>query len=152
MSNYRRKRVPGGTYFFTVNLADRRKRWLVEHIDKLREAYADAQRARPFETLAIVILPDHLHCIWRLPAYDADFSNRWAHIKGGFSRRLEHLEYISPKRQRRGERGIWQRRFWEHLICDDYDLRRHIEYIHSNPVKHGHVDQVSDWPYSSWRA
>ena len=151
MSNYRRVRMPGGTYFFTVNLLERRRRLLVERIDDLRAAFRATQAIRPFEVLAIVILPDHLHCVWRLPHGDADNANRWAQIKSGFSRRLPSGERRSLQRLARRERGIWQRRYWEHLIRDDDDLRRHVDYIHFNPVKHGHVLRVEDWPYSSFR-
>jgi len=150
MSNYRRMRVPGGTYFFTLNLLERRRRLLVEHINALREAFRDAQRARPFEITAIVVLPDHLHCVWQLPEGDSDYSNRWAQIKSGFSRRLRIDEYRSKTRLAKRERGIWQRRFWEHVITDDEDFINHVNYVYINPVKHGMVCRVSDWPYSSF--
>ena len=150
MSNYRRVWVPGGTYFFTVNLLERRRRLLVERIDDLRVAFRATHAARPFKMLAIVVLPDHLHCLWRLPPGDDDNATRWAQINGGFSRRLPLDERRSPKRVARRERGIWQRRYWEHLIRDDDDFRRHVEYIHFNPVKHGHSSRPVDWPYSSF--
>ncbi len=148
MSNYRRMRVPGGTYFFTVNLLERRRQLLVERIGDLRASF---RAARAFDVLAIVVLPDHLHCLWRLRPGDADNANRWAQIKSGFSRRLPVDERRSATRTARRERGIWQRRYWEHLIRDDNDLRRHIEYIHFNPVKHGHAQRAVDWPHSSFR-
>lgn len=151
MSNYRRVWVPGGTYFFTVNLLERRRRLLVEHIDLLRDAFRAAKAARPFDLLAIVVLPDHLHCVWRLPEGDADNANRWAQIKSGFSRALPLHERRSPRRIARRERGIWQRRYWEHLVRDEDDLRRHLDYLHINPVKHGHTARAGDWPYSSFR-
>jgi putative transposase len=151
MSNYRRMRVPGGTYFFTVNLLERRRRLLVDRIGDLRTAFRAARAVRPFEVLAIVVLPDHLHCLWRLPSGDSDNANRWAQIKSGFSRRLPIHERRSAQRMARRERGIWQRRYWEHLIRDENDLRRHVEYIHFNPVKHGYVVRASDWPHSSFR-
>lgn len=152
MSNYRRAWVPGGTYFFTVNLLERRRRLLVEHVDVLRGAFVTAQAARPFALLAWVILPDHLHCVWRLPEGDADNANRWAHIKSGFSRCLPATERRSAYRISRRERGIWQRRYWEHLVRDSDDLRRHVDYIHVNPVKHGHAQSACDWPHSSFLA
>lgn len=151
MSNYRRVLVPGGTYFFTVNLLERRRRLLVEHIDLLRDAFRAAKAARPFDLLAIVVLPDHLHCVWRLPEGDADNANRWAQIKSGFSRALPLHERRSPRRIARRERGIWQRRYWEHLVRDEDDLRRHVDYLHINPVKHGHAARAGDWPHSSFR-
>ena len=150
MSNYLRAKVPGGTYFFTVNLLERRRRLLVEHVVDLRAAFRAAHAARPFEVIAIAILPDHLHCLWRLPMGDSDNANRWAQIKGGFSRRIAVDERRSAQRVSRRERGIWQRRYWEHLIRDEQDLRRHVDYIHFNPVKHGHVSRAIDWPYSSF--
>lgn len=151
MSNYRRATVPGGTYFFTVNLLERHRRLLVDHVDYLRAAFHATQVVRPFEIIAIVILPDHLHCVWRLPHGDADNANRWAQIKGGFSRRLPPDERRNVQRISRRERGIWQRRYWEHLIRDERDLRHHVDYIHFNPVKHGHASHPADWPYSSFR-
>jgi Transposase and inactivated derivatives len=150
MSNYRRIRVPGGTYFFTVNLLERNRRLLVEHVDLLRASFRAAHAVRPFKVLAIAIMPDHLHCLWRLPEGDADNANRWARIKSGFSRSLPLRERRSGRRIARRERGIWQRRFWEHLIRDDDDLRHHMDYIHGNPVKHGHVLHARDWPFSSF--
>ena len=151
MSNYRRVWVPGGTYFFTVNLLERRRGVLVEHIDLLRDAFRAAKAARPFHLLAIVVMPDHLHCVWRLPDGDADNANRWAQIKSGFSRALPIHERRSSRRIARRERGIWQRRYWEHLVRDDDDLRRVVDYVHINPVKHGYVARAADWPYSSFR-
>lgn len=150
MSNYRRVCVPGGTYFFTVNLLERRRCLLLEHVDLLCASFRAARLVRPFEMLAIVILPDHLHCVWRLPEGDADNANRWAQIKSGFSRGVPVQERRSARRIARRERGIWQRRFWEHLIRDDDDLRRHVDYVHINPVKHGYVSRACDWPHSSF--
>ncbi len=151
MPNYRRARVPGGTYFFTVNLLDRRRRLLVEHAALLGEALRETRRVRPFDLLAIVVLPDHLHCVWRLPEGDADNANRWAQIKSYVSRRLPKEEPCSQYRISRRERGLWQRRYWEHLIRNEDDLGRHVDYLHLNPVKHGHVSRACDWPYSSFR-
>lgn len=149
MPRYRRLFAPGGTYFFTANLIRRDGRLLVERADLLRAAYRDAAQRQPFKTVAVCVLPDHLHCIWTLPEGDSDFSGRWRRIKTGFSRALPHDLDLAPGR-RAGERGIWQRRFWEHLITDADDLERHIHYIHNNPVKHGLVERIEDWPYSSW--
>jgi putative transposase len=124
---------------------------LTDHVDVLRSAFAEARRKRPFTIDAIVVLPDHLHCIWTLPDGDADFSARWHGIKWRFSRALPAGERLSPRRTGKGERGIWQRRFWGHVIRDETDLARHVDYIHFNPVKHGHVTSAADWPYSSFR-
>ncbi len=146
---YRRADVPGATYFFTVNLAERRKTLLVDHVDVLREATKKVKQNHTFKIDAIVILPDHLHAIWTLPESDADFSKRWNLIKGSFSRTLAKAERISTSRKNKGERGIWQRRFWEHLIRDENDFERHVDYIHYNPVKHGYVNKPTDWKHSS---
>ncbi|MFC5488830.1 transposase [Dokdonella soli] len=121
----------------------------MERIDALRNAVREVKDKRPFGVVAWVVLPDHLHAVWSLPSGDADFSTRWMLIKAGFSRRIERGESIRESRLRKGERGIWQRRFWEHQIRDDGDLRRHVDYVHINPVKHGHASRASDWPYSS---
>jgi putative transposase len=151
MPNYRRAWIPGGTYFFTVNLLRRRKNpLLVLHIDALRRAVIKVRRRHPFNVHGWVVLPDHLHCILELPAGDADFALRWRLIKRGFSKALPRVERRSDIRERRGERGIWQRRFWEHVIRDDADYASHMDYIHANPVKHGLVERVRDWPYSTF--
>jgi putative transposase len=150
MTNYRRNFIPGASYFFTVNLTDRRLRLLIEHIELLRSAFHYARTRHPFTIEAIVVLPDHLHAIWTLPDGDADFALRWRQIKSMFSRRLPRSELISTSRLAKGERGIWQRRYWEHTLRDDDDFARHVEYIHFNPVKHGHVARVRYWPYSSF--
>ena len=151
MPNYRRAVILGGTFFFTVNLLERRRRLLTERIEDLRTAFADARRRRPFVIDAMVVLPDHLHCIWTLPPGDADFSARWHDIKSRFSAPVPQEERRSARRIHKGERGIWQRRFWEHAIRDDRDFARHVDYIHFNPVKHGHAARASDWPYSSFQ-
>ena len=149
MSRYRRVWVPGGTCFFTVNLLERRRTLLVDRIDALRVAFRTACAARPFAVEAIVVLPDHLHCLWRLPEGDADNATRWRHIKSTFSRLVPATKRRSRRRLAKGERGIWQRRYWEHLITDEDDRRRHIDYIHYNPVKHGHALHAAAWPWSS---
>jgi|SRR5262245_23110441 len=150
MSRYRRAKIQGGVFFFTVTLADRSSDLLVRHIDHLRDIYRSVQQRHPFETLAICVLPDHLHAVWSLPSGDADFSVRWNLIKGGFSRGLTVEGSRSPSKLCKGERGLWQRRYWEHAIRDDADLERHVNYIHFNPVKHGHVSRVCEWPHSSF--
>jgi putative transposase len=150
MPDYRRYRVPGGTYFFTVNLLERRLDTLVRHVDALREAVRTTKRERPFHIDAWVVLPDHMHCVWTLPPGDDDFSNRWKAIKIRFVQAIPRTERRSGARISRGERGVWQRRFWEHVIRDDADYQRHVDYIHVNPLKHGYVKQVADWPYSTF--
>lgn len=150
MTDYRRCRVEGGTYFFTVNLAERDRCLLTENIGALRQAFRVVKEAHPFQIDAVVILPDHLHAVFTLPHGDAEFSMRWRQIKSGFSRTIEKGERISKSRICRHERGIWQRRFWEHVIRDENDFVRHVDYVHYNPVKHGYVQPVSDWPYSSF--
>ncbi len=150
MTRYRRNFISGGTFFFTVNLAARRLRLLTEHVGVLRAAFRRTKASHPFTIEAIVVLPDHLHTIWVLPEDDSDFATRWRLIKSGFSRALPQGERISESRLNRCERGIWQRRYWEHTLRDERDYARHMDYIHFNPVKHGHVAQVKDWPYSSF--
>ena len=151
MTEYRRFQHPGATWFFTVNLAERHDNQLLTgQIDLLRMAFSQVKATHPFQIDAVVILPEHLHCIWTLPAGDSDFSTRWGLIKAYFSRHISKGERISQSRGKRGERGVWQRRFWEHLIRDEADYRQHIDYIHWNPVKHGWVKYVKDWPHSSF--
>jgi putative transposase len=149
MVGYRRNFLPGGSYFFTVTLADRSSDALVRHIDALRDAFRVTRRERPFAIEAVVVLPDHLHAILTLPSSDADFSGRWRRIKGHFSRRLIDAA-ASSQRWPNGELALWQRRFWEHTIRDESDFSRHVDYIHFNPVKHGLVRCVRDWPHSSF--
>jgi len=150
MPDYRRLRVPGGTYFFTVNLLDRSSKLLTLRIDALRDAVRATRAARPFHIDAWVVLPDHLHSLWTLPPGDDDFSNRWKAIKIRFVQSLPPVEARSGAHARRGERGIWQRRFWEHVIRDESDYARHLDYIHFNPVKHGCSETVRGWRYSTF--
>jgi len=150
MTNYRRNFIAGGSFFFTVNLAERKSKLLTEHIDLLREAFRYTRTRHPFEIDAIVVLPEHLHTIWTLPPEDEDYAKRRRLIKSWFSRGIPKGERISQSRQDKGERGIWQRRYWEHTLRDELDYARHADYIHINPVKHGYVNSVSEWPYSSF--
>jgi len=150
MVAYRRNFTPGASYFFTVTLLDRSSSLLIDKIHDLRRAVRSVRAERPFTIDAIVILPDHLHCIWTLPRNDADYSMRWREIKSRFSRQVPSGECRTTGRINKKERGIWQRRFWEHTLRDLADVERHVDYIHYNPVKHGHVRHVSDWPFSSF--
>ena len=151
MPNYRRAYHPGGTYFFTVNLLQRAGNdLLVCHIDTFRSVVKSVKVRHPFHIHGWVVLPDHLHCVIELPPDDMDFSMRWRLIKMEFSKSLPKAEYRSKVRLKRGERGIWQRRFWEHLIRDEADYRAHMDYVHINPVKHGLVSKVCDWPFSTF--
>jgi putative transposase len=150
MPNYRRAFVPGGCWFFTVNLLERRQSLLVEHIDLLRESVAGTRRKYPFEIDAFVVLPNHMHAIWTLPPGEADFSVRWRLIKTAFAKSLPKGEHRTIVRKARNERGIWQRRFWEHMIRNETDYARHVEYCYINPVKHGLVTRVRDWAHSSF--
>ena len=148
MVHYRRNFLPGGTFFFTITLDDRKSSTLIDHVELLRAAFRETQGERPFVIDAIVILPDHLHAILTLPAGDSDFSDRWRRIKGSFTRSvLATGAQIS--RDHRGEYSLWQRRFWEHTIRDDSDFERCANYVHFNPVKHRLVTSPSDWPFSS---
>jgi putative transposase len=150
MPDYRRNRVPGGTYFFTVNLLERSSTLLVSHVETLREAVRKVRATRPFHIDAWVVLPDHMHAIWTLPPEDVDYSARWKAIKIAFAKSLPKTECLSPVRLAKGERGIWQRRFWEHTIRDEQDYAAHMDYVHINPLKHGIVARVRDWPHSSF--
>ncbi|HWX37304.1 MAG TPA: transposase [Steroidobacteraceae bacterium] len=145
MPDYRRNRVPGGTFFFTVNLFDRRSNLLVARIDALRDAVRQVRARAPFHIDAWVVLPDHMHCLWTLPEGDANFPSRWRAIKTAFTKSLPVGEPRSLVMTNRGERGIWQRRYWEHTIRDDRDFAAHMDYIHFNPVKHGLVAHPADW-------
>ncbi len=150
---YRRAIAPGGTFFFTV-VTDRRRPILAsaEAVDALREAFRSVRRSRPFEIDAIVVMPDHLHCIWTLPPGDVDFSTRWRLVKTGFTKHCPDILRRAPDTARltRGEQAVWQHRYWEHQIRDEADFARHVDYIHYNPVRHGLARAVLDWPYSSF--
>jgi putative transposase len=148
MSRYLRPRVPGASVFFTVTTADRRSRLLVEQVGVLREAVRKTKAERPFRIDAWVVLPDHMHAVWTLPDGDAEYSVRWRLIKARFSRGLPSGP-LRPSHEARQERGIWQRRFWEHHIRNEADLAAHIRYCWWNPVKHGFVERPEDWAYSS---
>jgi putative transposase len=147
---YRRCYVEGGTYFFTVNLLERDKSLLVDYIDDLREAVRYVKNRKPFYINAWVVLPDHLHAVWTLPDGDADYSSRWREIKKRFSKSIPKQERLSTVREQKGERGIWQRRFWEHTIKDERDYQYHVDYVHVNPLKHNLVKKVKDWHFSSF--
>lgn len=151
MPDYRRAHHPGGLYFFTQNLLRRTGNdLLIRNIVLLRQTVDKVRRDHPFLIHAWVVLPDHLHCVLEFPRGDANYALRWRLIKAYFSKGLPAMEFRSEVRQRRGERGIWQRRFWEHLIRDEVDYRAHMDYVHFNPVKHGLVERVQDWPYSTF--
>lgn len=153
MRHYIRADAAGATYFFTLALQDRSARWLVDHVDLLRAAVAHVKARHPFDIEAMVVLPEHLHALWRLPVDDKDFSTRWMLVKQQFTRSLVTAgvldERASEGRGAKGERKLWQRRFWEHQIRDEEDFRRHVDYIHFNPVKHGWVSRAVDWRHSS---
>ncbi len=155
MSNYRRAQIAGGTFFFTV-VSYRRQPILCDDAVRaaLRDAIRAVQGAKPFSVDAWVLLPDHLHCIWTLPPGDGDFSSRWSLIKSAVSRAIgaqyRRDEWKNDSKRKHRESTIWQRRFWEHCIRDEDDLQRHMDYLHFNPVKHGLVKAVADWPYSTF--
>ncbi len=171
MPSCRRPRLPGATLFFTVRLEERGSTLLADEVARLRLAVAATQRERPFTIDAFVVLPDHLHCVWTLPARDSDYSVRWGAIKSRFTRQLRdgcRVGFNPTEAQRmgkavgwnptlrrsrskiaKGDAGIWQRRFWEHHIRDDADYHAHLSYCWNNPVKHGLVGQPEEWPFSS---
>lgn len=156
MPNYRRATIAGGTFFFTV-VTQGRAPFLTSDLARscLRSAWIQVERQRPFVTDALCLLPDHLHCIWSLPDGDSDYSKRWAAIKGRFSHAFLSkggLEtWKSMSRRKKGEVGVWQRRFWEHSIRNEEDLRRHFDYIHYNPVKHGYSPSPEEWKWSTFQ-
>ena len=143
MSDYRRLYISGGCYFFTLVTHRRQPVLTGSLIPHLRSALQSALMRMPFRIQAVVILPDHLHCMWSLPPGDADYSRRWQFVKSSFVRRVKRdgLEARLP---------VWQPRYWEHWLRDEADLQRHLDYIHYNPVKHGYTDRPSDWPWSSF--
>ena len=151
MTDYRRKWHLGGTWFFTVNLLQRRNNdLLIREIELLRAVVGEIRHRHPFRIHGWVVLPDHLHCVMELPEGDTNFPLRWRLIKLNFSKGIPNGECRSAVRIRRGERGIWQRRYWEHRIRDAADFQAHMDYVHINPVKHGLVERVRDWPFSTF--
>ena len=152
--HYRRLKVDGASYFFTVVTHERRKLFLdSELVALLNTAIARVQARHPFEVEAHVVLPDHIHMIWQLPPGDANYSMRWRLIKEAFTKTYVKLHTppdASHSRRKKGEQGLWQRRFWDHLISDDNDFDNHVDYIHLNPVRHGLVSAPNDWPHSSF--
>lgn len=172
MSSYLRPRRPGARVFFTVTLAERGGDLLVREVAALREAVRATRAERPFGVDAWVVMPDHLHCVWALPEGDSDYSVRWGAIKARFTRAVRDSGRVgfhptvapdgsrtmvgwnptlrSASKLRKGDAGVWQRRFWEHHIRDEADWRTHVEYCWFNPVKHGFVEDPGDWPYSSY--
>ena len=155
MPEYRRADAKGATYFFTVNTYRRQKVLIDDDVrNALRQGIEKARIRFPFEILAWVLLPDHLHCLWRLPEGDADYAKRWGiikrHVSQSCDQRFNHEEELSDSRLKRKESGLWQRRYWEHQIRDETDLARHVDYVHWNPLKHGLVDKIADWPYSTF--
>ena len=168
MSRYIRPRIGGATIFFTVTLAERGSRVLVDHIGVLREAVTVTRAERPFQIDAAVVMPDHLHMVWTLPEDDAEYSVRWGAIKARFVMGVRRAgvgvpdglpevrsgRYAGLKpglRADKRESAVWQRRFWEHHIRDAADYRSHVEYCWMNPVKHGYVERPEEWPFSSYR-
>ncbi|MFO1201708.1 MAG: transposase [Tabrizicola sp.] len=149
MPNYRRLRVPGATYFFTVNLAVEGSSILSDHIDLLREAYRLTAAEHPIDCKAMVVLPDHIHAVWKLPAGDADFSRRWQKIKARFTMATGLRGVQSRSMLSKREAGLWQRRFWEHMIRDPDEEGRAIAHCLSDPVRHGLVAKAEDWPFST---
>jgi putative transposase len=155
MPEYRRVKTKGGTYFFTVITNLRQPLLTTECVRQaLRQGIQRARQTLPFHIDGWVVLPDHLHSVWTLPLEDGNYAARWAIIKRQVStlcgKQFKEIEIPSESKQRRKESGVWQRRYWEHQIRDDSDYERHMDYLHWNPVKHGYVRQVADWPFSSF--
>ena len=155
MTDYKRADFEGGYYFFTVVTCQRQRLFAEQRARRcLRTAIRKTKGRYPYETIAFCLLPDHMHCVWKLPEDDADFSMRWALTKSSFTRMYLDCggceRPVSRSRASKRERGIWQRRFWEHQIRDEKDLQRHVDYVHFNPVKHALVEKVEDWPWSTY--
>jgi len=154
MSNYKRQKSVGGTFFFTVVTYKRKP--VLENpvcIKRLRASIKETRRTYPFHIDAWVLLPEHMHCIWTLPDRDGNYSRLWGLIKQGFTKRARALlpdATNSLSRIKHREACVWQRRFWEHEIRNEEDFNNHVDYIHYNPVKHGHVQRVQDWPFSTF--
>jgi putative transposase len=154
MPEYRRIKIAGGTYFFTVVSQGRRP--ILTHAEvrqAIREGISLVRQTMPFTIEAWVLLPDHLHTIWTLPENDAKYAVRWAVIKSCVTKRCGSLsvpgENVNISKRKRQEGGVWQRRFWEHIIRDERDFHRHLDYLHWNPVKHGYAKTPLEWPYST---
>ena len=148
MVNYRRSRIAGGTFFFTVNLLDRQKTLLVDHIDLLRQLVIDVRVKLPFVVDAMVLLPDHWHAVWTMPPDDTRYAERLRLIKARFTKQLLKAG-VNIAKDNRGEYKLWQKRYWEHTIRDDQDFENHVNYVHINPVKHGYIARAIDWPHST---
>jgi len=151
MVHYRRCRIESASYFFTLALADREAKTLTEHAALLGDSLRRVQRLKPFRVDALVLLPEHLHMVWTLPESDSDYPSRIQALKAGFTFSLGRAAGLSLPLRTEGGRQLWQRRYWEHCLRDEDDLRRHIDYIHFNPVKHGWAQRAADWPYSSFQ-
>ena len=163
MPRYIRPDATGATVFFTVCLAARGSDLLVREVDRLRAAVRATRAERPFDAVAWVVLPDHMHCIWSLPAGDRDYPTRWGAIKARFSMDMGRAGFtppapvgcrnggVNPALRRKGEVGLWQPRYWEHHIRDAADLAAHVRHCWMNPVMHGLVAVPEAWPYSSFR-
>lgn len=151
MRNYIRDKTKGGCYFLTFNLQDRQSQLLTTHINEFRQAFKKTKQHQSFELNAMVVLPDHVHLLITLADDNDNYANIVANLKANFSRQIPKLESenISPSRADKKERGLWQRRFWEHRIRDDNDYKQHVDYIHYNPVKHGYCSQPTEWKYST---
>jgi putative transposase len=156
MANYRRIYTGGNIYFFTLVMY--RRQAILCHDDirtALRSGIMETRKTHPFKVDAWVLMPDHLHCIWTLPENDINFSTRWAMIKRYVTKqccaeKYQRDEWLNKSRVKRKESTLWQRRFWEHQIRDDQNFQRHFDYLHFNPVKHGYVNSVKEWEFSSF--
>lgn len=138
---------PGRTWFFTLNLADRNSTLLTKHANLLAESSRDVEGLYPFEAIAVVILPNHMHLIWTLPEDDLDYDRRISYLQSGFTKRILDNGILSEKQR---SAALWQQRYWDYKIRDLVDLERHIGYLHGNPVKHGLVSHPDKWRYSTW--
>ena len=150
---YQRAFLPGGSYFFTLVTEKRRPLFATKDaVDVLHLAFQTVHSKRPFTMDAMVVLPDHLHCIWTQPPTDGDFATRWRLIKTWFTKHCDPALHTTPNpaRAAKREQALWQHRYWEHALRDEADFARHVEYIHFNPVKHGLAKSAIEWPHSSF--
>ena len=146
---YRRSRIAGGTFFFTVNLRDRRRALLATYADALRDIVRGVKCELPFTIDAMVVLPDHWHAVWTMPIDDVAYARRIRLVKARFTKHLLHSG-VRIAKDERGEYRLWQKRFWEHTMRDERDLAAHVDYVHINPVRHGYVARAADWPHSTF--
>jgi putative transposase len=149
MTRYRDNRVPGMTYFFTVRLLDRNSSLLTDHISAFGEAMRQARIRKPFHVDAWVVLPNHAHAMWTLPPGDHDCATRWRAVKIAFSKALHKTGLALPSPAGAPDTTIWERHYRDYRVGDDDEYAALIDYVHSNPLRHGFCELAAEWPWSS---